>query len=264
MTGFERLHASIQARLVQPFWKEHFELSRFGKHISNFHNAYFGKRCFLIGNGPSLKAEDLTKLHENGEVTFGFNRIYNIFDQTPWRPTFYISQDEKMLQGCAEIVDALELSVKLIPIQLHWYHGINIHDAIYFNMNWQHLDNPLDFLFSDNVAHEIYCASTGMYTAAQLAAYMGFKEIYFIGVDHHFQISQNNKGEIVVDNSVKDYFSDKYNEDKENLYIPNTEKSTLTYVAMKKQCDERGIKVFNATRGGRLEVFPRVDFDSLF
>ena len=93
---------------------------------------------------------------------------------------------------------------------------------------------------------------------------MGFTEIYFIGVDHHFHISMNNKGEIVVDDKVKDYFTDKYNEDKDKLYIPNTEKSTLTYMAMKRQCDQRGIRVCNATRGGRLEVFERVDFDSLF
>jgi hypothetical protein len=83
-------------------------------------------------------------------------------------------------------------------------------------------------------------------------------------VDHNFRISQNNAGQIVVDNSVKDYFSDKYNQDKENLYIPNTEKSTLTYVAMKHHCDARDIRVFNATRGGKLEVFSRVDFDTLF
>ena len=83
-------------------------------------------------------------------------------------------------------------------------------------------------------------------------------------MDHHFHISQNNQGEIVVDNSVKDYFTDKYNEDKEKLYIPNTERSTLTYVAMKQHCEARGIRVYNATRGGKLEVFPRVEFDSLF
>jgi hypothetical protein len=103
-----------------------------------------------------------------------------------------------------------------------------------------------------------------MYTAAQFAAYMGFKEIYLIGVDHHFHISKNSRGEIVVDNSVKDYFTDKYNEDKDKLYIPNTEKSTLTYVAMKEQCEKREIRVYNATRGGKLEVFERVDFDLLF
>lgn len=264
MAIINRFKASFEARITQPNMQAHFEKTEYGKKIASFKNTYAGKRCFLVGNGPSLRASDLTKLYEHGEITFAFNRVYNIFEETPWRPTYYISQDEKMLGGCQEIVDKLELPCKLIPIQLHWFHHINIHDALYFNMNWMQNENPLEFHFSDNAAHELFCASTGMYTAAQLAAYMGFTEIYFIGVDHHFQISQNNKGEIVVDNTVKDYFSDKYNEDKDNLYIPNTEKSTLTYVAMKEQCDKRNIKVFNATRGGKLEVFPRVDFDTLF
>ena len=82
-------------------------------------------------------------------------------------------------------------------------------------------------------------------------------------MDYNFHICQNNKGEIVVDNTVKDYFSDKYNEDKNQLYIPNTEKSTLMYMAIKKYCDNRGIKVYNAARGGKLEVFERKSFDEL-
>lgn len=264
MGMFSRISASYQARIVQPKMQAHFEETKCGKKIAQYKNAYADRRCFLIGNGPSLAAEDLTVLHERGEITFAFNRIYHMFEQTIWRPTFYISQDEKMLQGCADVVDQLDLPTKFIPIQLSWYYGINIHDAVYFNMKWQQVENPLQFLFSDDAAHELACASTGMYTAAQFAAYMGFRDIYLLGVDHHFRISQNNQGEIVVDSSVKDYFTDKYNADKENLYIPNTEKSTLTYIAMKEQCEKRGIKVFNATRGGKLEVFPRVELDSLF
>lgn len=264
MSFIEKARASFNARIIQPNMQKHFEKTEYGKKLAEYKNKYNGKRCFLVGNGPSLKADDLTKIHNNGDITFGFNRVYNIFDDTPWRPTFYISQDEKMLLGCADTVDKLDLPAKFIPIQLKWYYDINIKDAIYFNMNWMQAENPLDFNFSDDIAHEIFCASTGMFTAAQMATYMGFSEIYFIGVDHHFRTSINNKGEIVVDNTVNDYFSDKYNTDKDNLYIPNTEKSTLTYVAMKKHCDERNIKVFNATRGGKLDVFPRVNFDSLF
>lgn len=260
----QHLKSTIESRFIQPFITKYYKLTSNGSKISSYKNLHSSERCFFIGNGPSLRADDLTLLHHLGISTFGFNRIYNIFDDTPWRPTYYISQDEKMLAGCAEIVDVLELPVKFIPIQLHWYYNINISNATYFNMRWQDDRHPNDFLFSDDCAHDVACASTGMYTAVQFAAYMGFREIYLIGVDHHFQISQNNKGEIVVDASVKDYFTDKYNQDKANLYIPNTEKSTLTYVAMKKHCDARGIKVLNATRGGKLEVFPRVDFDALF
>lgn len=264
MNLLTRACASIQARYVQPWQQKHYEMTADGRKLAALRGKYAGRRCFLVGNGPSLRAQDLTRLHENGEITFAFNRVYNIFEQTPWRPTFYVSQDEKMLAGCADVVDALELECKLVPVQLKWYYDIRIHDAVYFNMNWQQVEDPMEYRFSDDIARQIHCASTGMYTAAQLAAYMGFSEIYLIGVDHHFHISQNNRGEIVVDNSVKDYFTDKYNQDKDSLYIPNTEKSTLTYVAMKRECEKRGIRVFNATRGGKLEVFRRVDFDTLF
>lgn len=264
MNLIKRVQASIQARLIRPWTLKNYEKTMAGKCLAAYKGKYTGQRCFLIGNGPSLRAEDLTKLHEAGEITFAFNRVYNIFDQTPWRPTFYISQDEKMLAGCVNVVNNLELPVKFVPIQLNWWHDIRAEGAVYFNMLHQEAEDAGDFAFSDDIARGIYNSSTGMYTAAQMAAYMGFSEIIFIGVDHHFRISQNSNGQIVVDNTVKDYFSDKYNEDKDNLYIPNTEKSTLTYVAMKNHCDKRGIRVRNATRGGKLEVFPRVEFDSLF
>ena len=264
MNIFTRAADSMRARYIIPHQQRHFTKTQYGRNLTVYKSKFAGQRCFFIGNGPSLRAEDLTKLHEAGEITFAFNRIYNIFDQTPWRPTFYVSQAEKMRAGCADIVCGLQVDAKFIPIQLKWWNDISIDNAAYFNIVNQQMDDPRQFLFSDDISHCIYNSMTGMYTAAQIAAYMGFSEIYLIGVDHHFRVSQNNRGEIVVDNSVKDYFTDKYNEDKDKLYIPNTERSTLTYVAMKKQCDARNIHVFNATRGGKLEVFPRIGFDSLF
>ncbi len=260
----KRINDSVNARIIQPYISRNFKHTKYGKRIASFYNKYSGKRCFFIGNGPSLTTNDLTLLKNNNEIAFAFNRIYNIFDETSWRPNFYISQDEKMLAGCQNEVSKLDIPVKFIPIQMKWYHNIEINNALYFNFKSQPDGVNSEFCFSSDPSVEIYCENTAMYTAAQMAAYMGFSEIYFIGVDHHFHTSINNKGEIVVDNTVKDYFSDKYNEDKDNLYIPNTERSTLTYVAMKKHCEARNIKVYNATRGGKLEVFPRVDFDTLF
>ena len=258
-----RVKSSIDARIVQPWIIKHYEKTKYGKELKKLKGIFKNKRCFLIGNGPSLSVHDLDILYENNEITFAFNRIYNIFDETNWRPTFYISQDEKMLAGCIDIVNELDLKYKFIPIQLKWYYGLKVKNAIYFNMLYQQNKDSED-LFSDEIEKEIYCASTGMYTAVQLAIYMGFTEIYFIGVDHHFHISQNNKGEIIVDNDVKDYFTDKYNEDKKDLYIPNVEKSTLTYISIREHCKRHDVKVFNATRGGKLEVFDRIDFDMLF
>ncbi len=38
---------------------------------AKFHNMYFGRRCFVIGNGPSSNNEDLTQL--SGEITITMN-----------------------------------------------------------------------------------------------------------------------------------------------------------------------------------------------
>ena len=252
---------SIKARSIR-FKAQHYNWFKDGKCLKDLKNINIGKRCFIVGNGPSLIAKDLERLHFNGEITFAFNRIYHIFNQTNWRPTYYISQDEKMLRGCKVEVDAIQAKIKFIPAEMKWYQGIDIKRIRPFHIVNREKNGLPDF--SEDISKEICNSNTVVYSAVQIAVYMGFKEIYFIGVDHHFQFSQNNKGEIIVDNTVKDYFSDDYNKDKENLYIPNVEKSTLTYIAMKKHCDERGVKVYNATRGGKLEVFPRVDFDTLF
>jgi hypothetical protein len=38
----------------------------------------------------------------------------------------------------------------------------------------------------------------------------------------------------------------------------------MHYEKAKEVCDALGIKVFNATVGGKLEVFPRVNYKDLF
>ena len=90
MSVLSRAYTSIQTRFIIPYQQTHFDRTGFGKQVAAYKNQYDGRRCFFIGNGPSLRAEDLTKLQENGEVTFAFNRIYNIFDQNGVRRFIYL------------------------------------------------------------------------------------------------------------------------------------------------------------------------------
>ncbi len=250
---------SLKAR-VRNFKTAHFQLFE-GHSLLASRGIHEGSRCFIIGNGPSLRAEDLTRIQENGEISFAFNRIFHIFPNTPWRPTYYISQDEKMLAGSIDEVNSIRAERKFIPIEMDWYYGIHLSGVTPFHIVTEE-KGEIDF--SEDVARYVANSKTVVYTAIQFAVYMGIREIYLIGVDHHFHISQNDKGEIVVDPTAKDYFTDTYNQDKANLYVPNTDRSTLTFMAARKYADAHGIKIYNATRGGKLEVFERVDFDSLF
>ena len=52
-----------------PVWKYRF--SQESLNWTNLKNKYQGKRCFILGNGPSLKQQDLTLLKD--EITFVSN-----------------------------------------------------------------------------------------------------------------------------------------------------------------------------------------------
>ena len=241
----------------------HFNAFPEGKALTKLKDIHKGRRCFVIGNGPSLRASDLDKLQEKGEISFAFNRVFHIFDQTAWRPTYYVSQDGKMLLGSQDEVNRLEAQIKFVPAELEWYEGIHIDGAQLFHIVNEEIETNIPS-FSEDISKSVCNSKTVVYTAIQIAVYMGIQEIYLIGVDHHFHTSINANGEIVVDPTAKDYFADAYNQDKENLYIPNTDISTLTFAAAKNYADSHDIHIFNATRGGKLEVFERVDFDTLF
>ena len=183
---------SAQARFLN-VKAAHFDAFPEGRALKKLENIHLGKRCFIIGNGPSLNAADLEKLKENGEITFAFNRIYHIFDQTSWRPTYYVSQDQKMLAGCAAEVEKIPAEIKFIPAEMDWYEDIHIKGIQSFHIVNRDVGDYPDF--SEDIAKCIVNSKTVVYTAIQIAVYMGIREIYLIGVDHHFHTSINDKGE---------------------------------------------------------------------
>ena len=122
----------------------------------------------------------------------------------------------------------------------------------------EHICNRIPFpmpKFTDDFSKGSYAGMTVTYDGClQLAAFMGFSEIYLIGMDC------SNYGTATV------HFSDDYEGDEKGS-IPGylqVEKIILAYQSARNYADSHGFKIFNATRGGKLEVFQRVDFDSLF
>ena len=92
-----RAKASLTAR-KQTRDSQHFETTQYGKAICALKDSHKGEKCFVIGNGPSLTAEDLNRLQDSGIPTFAMNRVFKFFPQTKWRPTYYISEDILILK----------------------------------------------------------------------------------------------------------------------------------------------------------------------
>lgn len=252
---------SINAR--QQHWtSQNFEKTKYAKALKNLKNTYYGETCFLIGNGPSLRPEDLTVIHDNRIKSFASNRIYNTYDKTPWRVDFFVSEDEYVLDEIQDNVRKMDCKSKFIPIHLKWYKDIFITDALYFNQSF-YKDGD-EKRFSDDITHEIVCRGTVITTCAQLAIYMGFKKLYLLGVDHNFSRMTDKNGNLIIDNSVKDHYGVEKNADENTKGIFNVDNATQAFIDLKEFAEERGVEIYNATRGGKLEVFERKDFDELF
>jgi len=63
-----------------------------------FKNKHKGQRCFIVGNGPSLKEMDLAPLRN--EFTFGLNRIYLLFESLGFATTYFVSLPEVYWLEC--------------------------------------------------------------------------------------------------------------------------------------------------------------------
>ena len=255
---------SIKTRFVYPKLLKSFQNTRFGKKLEKYKNKYLGRRCFIVANGPSLRAEDLDLLKDNGEITFGMNRIYKIFEKTKWRPTFYVCEDELIAKEQQKEINDIDANEKFIPIELKWWHDIKINNALYFHLDYNN-ESACSCSFSSNIAKQICCRGTVTFTCMQIAAYMGFSEIYLIGVDHNYQKTIDINGNLIVDTNAKDYFCEGYDTDIKDVVVHDMGNNTRAYMDAKAYCDEtKSTTIYNATRGGKLEVFTRVDFDNLF
>ena len=82
-----------------------------------------------------------------------------------------------------------------------------------------------------------------------------------MGIDHNYSISLNEKGIPVMNDGVQDYFKGSTASNK-GLNLPRVVESTVAYMTARKFADrQKDFTVYNATRGGKLEAFPRVDLN---
>lgn len=228
--------------------------------IKMFRNKHMGERCFIIGNGPSLTAADLDKIQ--GEYTFAANRIYEIFEQTDWRPWAYVIQDKEFMRAEHEKIRQVPCKCRFVPFEAgvdtsDWAHTTQIHGGLRkFSIN---RGSDLSAYISEDVSRGFSNGYTVTFISIQLAIYMGFTEIYLLGVDFNYSVYMDKNGKICHQKGVSDYFNGK----KYEMTMQSLEPTRYAYQVAREYCDAHGITICNATRGGKLEVFERVDFDAV-
>lgn len=227
-------------------------------------NKYSNQRCFLVGNGPSLKPSDLDMIAD--EISFGCNMIYKMFDQTKWRPT------------CHFIVDVVYTKNLYQEIEQYVESPMIMHDKAYRSMRvkpqdvvYVHSYSQDDYQIRGNMlAYYIPAKATVMTFMIEMAIYMGFREIYLLGVDNTNTFTTGHFNEKYTPSEL-----DKVNLARARVNIGNPKltlaglgeyrlnRATKAYEKISEYAKQKGVKIYNATRGGALEVFPRKNIEDI-
>lgn len=243
---------------VMRSWKHTISEIKIYHSIRPLKDIHRGQACVVIGNGPSLRVEDLTKLYELEIPTFACNRIHLIFPQTPWRPTYYFMSDEKLVKQYTDDVPDVSAAHRFFPAK----YRETIRNGRFYNVI--HFDYEHEGRFSLDATKGIYPAASVTTEMIQFAYYMGFSEIYLIGVDFSYAVTQKVDGKTYSYQGENNYFIPGYLKPGEVADIPNVNANLLGFNAAKLAIEGQGRVIRNATRGGKLEVFERVDLDQLF
>jgi hypothetical protein len=182
---------------------------------------------------------------ELGETTFACNSLIKLFDEIPFHPTYYFAQDNKIILDNKDEITGYK-GTRFV--KAHYAKRYHIKGVTYYNM----LFNPTGF--SEDISKVVYSGQTVTYSMIQFAAYMGFKEIYLIGVDCNY-----SSGNSVI--TQESYFDARLFNSSRSYAAPEVDTNLLAYAHARKECDRQGVKIYNATRGGKLEIFERADLD---
>ena len=230
------------------------------KKLESFKNSKNG-RCFIVATGPSLTKEDLQKL--KNETTFGVNALVKWFPEIGWETTYYAIQDVLTYKKLKHEIDSINTSIILFSLESglssseynkivdiknknnSCEYPLYYRDHLYSRFKYQRWNTK----FSDNASRIIYDGYTVVYSLIQIAVYMGYKEIYLLGTDCNYKTEKSH----AID----------YGYQKRDIYKIQGDRMIFSYYFAKNYADSHGIKIYNATRGGMLEVFPRVDLDEV-
>lgn len=225
------------------------------------------ERAFIVGNGPSLNVTDLHQLKD--EVTFCVNGFFLKMPELDWIPTFYVVEDHLVAEDRAAELNKLKGPTKLFPTYLG-YCLEEQDDTIFFNHRARK-SYPHGFDFSTDASKITYTGCTVTFTCMQLAHYLGFKEIYLVGVDASYAIPddverQNSYGTGVFDMNSDDpnHFHSDYFGKGYRWHDPQVDMMIEAYAEARRVTDASGRRIFNATVGGNLETFERRPFQSVF
>lgn len=247
-----------------------------------FYNTHIGERCFILGNGPSLKDVNLGML-EN-EFVFTVNN-FSLVDNYQNAKTnvhlwvdlsfFELREDQKynhddLMENYRRI--AQEKPICFVIDAAYDFIVNNKLDEI-LDINYFSVYNSIDpkTRLQFNLSKSISMYSTVVQYAVSIALYMGFKEIYLLGCDSTNILSVINSAMNIKSTGMHAYKNDDVNERYKEL-LNHWSMSDVFFDqyflfegfrTLKTECDNRGVKLVNCSNKTLINEIPRASLSDI-
>ena len=243
------------------------------RRIAALKDVHKGKRAFIIGNGPSLKQTDTGKL--KNEITFGMNRIYLAFPAWGFTTSYLCVTNDLVVEQFVDDIAALTIP-KFIAWRSHRHFKSQFSHSLILRPSVSSLQSPISSLptfiyttytgpkFSTDVRGRVWEGATVTNLALQMAFHMGIEKAILIGVDHNFADKGEANKTVVSQGDDPNHFMPNYFGKGVKWQLPDLDTSEIGYALARDAYRKAGREVVDATVGGKLKIFPKVEYDSLF
>lgn len=248
-----------------------------------FYNRHFGERCFVLGNGPSLKNTDLSVLKD--EIVFTVNQAYrhNQFAALQSNYHFWIDNnffkidvnndpdDNEMFNTMKKVASEKNISCFYPLTESRFVEKYKLDK----NMNAYYLYPNLRLYDRYNLKCDISTGMPSFGTVVQYAIftaiYMGIKEIYLLGCDSTGIMSTINAILKTPNNTYGYEVTDVERRRMENMvarssvidYAYTYYCSLKGYKILFNYCKSRSVTLCNCTDTSVLDMLPYKDLNKV-
>lgn len=212
-----------------------------------------GKPILVAGNGPSLAETPLDRFRHLPAI--GMNKIDLLFPTVAWRPTLIVAVNNLVVRQ-----HRAEFANSNVPVFLaskcRWFLNRHERDAVHFFRNRPSRE------FSTNVLEGLGSISpTVTYSALQFAYSLGADPVILVGVDHRFDTDPAQSGIERREQPDVNHFSPDYFQPGQYWGLPDLAGSEQSYLRARAAFEAAGRRIYDATIGGALTVFPKISVD---
>jgi len=242
-----------------------------------FQNIHADDICFILGSGPSIANQDLTRLA--GQIVMTQNSFYTHKDIAAINPKYHVIipkyQAKEYDNDWKEWLGDMDVQ---LPNSCTLFADQNTKEFIdqygYFKDRTYYTLAQINALYMNkaivDITKSIMKIPTVLTECLSIAIYMGFKKVYLSGFDMDQVPTWIKKGR----DHLRFYgYSKITGNDAEEEAMDQMEQSARLWywvwetwyqlILLKKCADQHNVQIANVTDGGLLNIFPREDYEAV-